>query len=166
MIHYYKTHWVLFAKVNARISIKSYKIAITFANNRTSATIREEGFLQMHYFAKCVNLANTCYSLQFTFSEMRVRVFDDSKHRGPFFGVSGKEVKMEKYNEQMLPKRARSQRQAVGKALEFVILALDDVRDCKACGSEVVATWLDPVELRLIYAKNYLSDAIREGGAL
>lgn len=53
-----------------------------------------------------------------------------------------------------------------GKALEFVILALDDVRDCKACGSEVVATWLDPVELRLIYAKNYLSDAIREGGAL
>lgn len=60
---------------------------------------------------------------------------------------------MEKYNEQMLPKRARSQRQAVGKALEFVILALDDVRDCKACGSEVVATWLDPVELRLIYAK-------------
>lgn len=63
---------------------------------------------------------------------------------------------MEKYNEQMLPKRARSQRQAVGKALEFVILALDDVRDCKACGSEVVATWLDPVELRLIYAKNYL----------
>ena len=52
---------------------------------------------------------------------------------------------MEKYNEQMLPKRARSQRQAVGKALEFVILALDDVRDCKACGSEVVATWLDPV---------------------
>ena len=53
MIHYYKTHWVLFAKVNARISIKSYKIAITFANNRTSATIREEGFLQMHYFAKC-----------------------------------------------------------------------------------------------------------------
>jgi len=73
---------------------------------------------------------------------------------------------MEKYNEQMLPKRARSQRQAVGKALEFVILALDDVRDCKACGSEVFATWLDPVELRLIYAKNYLSDAIREGGAL
>ena len=69
---------------------------------------------------------------------------------------------MEKYNEQMLPKRARSQRQA----LEFVILALDDVRDCKACGSEVVATWLDPVELRLIYAKNYLSDVIREGGAL
>lgn len=73
---------------------------------------------------------------------------------------------MEKYNEQMLPKRARSQRQAVGKALEFVILALDDVRDCKTCGSEVVAAWLDPVELRLIYAKNYLSDAIREGGAL
>ena len=36
MIHYYKTHWVLFAKVNARISIKSYKIAITFANNRTA----------------------------------------------------------------------------------------------------------------------------------
>ena len=66
---------------------------------------------------------------------------------------------MEKYNEQMLPKRARSQRQAVGKAL-------DDVRDCKACGSEVVATWLDPVEMRLIYAKNYLSDAIREGGEL
>ena len=54
----------------------------------------------------------------------------------------------------------------MGKAVEFVILALDDVRDCKACGSEVVATWLDPVELRLIYAKNYLSDAIREGGAL
>ena len=24
---------------------------------------------------------------------MRVRVLDDSKHRGPFFGVSGKEVK-------------------------------------------------------------------------
>ena len=44
-------------------------------------------------FAKCVNLANTCYSLQFTFSEMRVRVLDDSKHRGPFFGASGKEVK-------------------------------------------------------------------------
>lgn len=73
---------------------------------------------------------------------------------------------MEKYNEQMLPKRARSQRRAVGKALEFVILALDDVRGCKASGSEVVAKWLDPVELRLIYAKNYLSDVIREGGAL
>ena len=55
---------------------------------------------------------------------------------------------------------------AVGKALEFVVLALDGVRDCKACGSEVVATWLDPVEMRLIYAKNYLSDAIREGGEL
>ena len=41
---------------------------------------------------------------------------------------------MEKYNEQMLPKRARSQRQAVGKALEFVVLALDGVKDCKACG--------------------------------
>ena len=52
---------------------------------------------------------------------------------------------MEKYNEQMLPKRARSQRQAVGKALEFVVLALDGVKDCKACGGEVVATWLDPV---------------------
>lgn len=73
---------------------------------------------------------------------------------------------MEKYNEQMLLKRARSQRQAVGKALEFVVLALDGVRDCKACGGEVVATWLDPVEMRLIYAKNYLSDAIREGGEL
>ena len=120
----------------------------------------------IYNFAKCVNLANTCYSLQFTFSEMRVRVLDDSKHRGPFFGVSGKEVKMEKYNEQMLPKRARSQRQAVGKALELVVLALDSVRDCNVCGSEVVAAWLAPVELRLIYAKNYLSDAIREGGEL
>ena len=73
---------------------------------------------------------------------------------------------MEKYNEQMLPKRARSQRKALGKALELVVLALDDVRDCKACGSEVVATWLDPMEMRLIYAQNYLSDALREGGEL
>ena len=73
---------------------------------------------------------------------------------------------MEKYNEQMLPKRARSQRQAVGKAFELVALALDSVRDCNVCGSEVVAEWLAPVELRLIYAKNYLSDAIREGGEL
>ena len=73
---------------------------------------------------------------------------------------------MEKYNEQMLPKRARSQRQAVGKALEFVVLALDDVRDCKACGSEVMTKWLDPLELRLIYVQNYLSDALREGGEL
>lgn len=45
------------------------------------------------HFAKCVNLAKTCYSLQFTFSEIRVGALDDSKHRGPFFGVSGKEVK-------------------------------------------------------------------------
>lgn len=73
---------------------------------------------------------------------------------------------MEKYNGQMLPKRARSQRQAVGKALELVVLALDSVRDCNVCGSEVVATWLAPVELRLIYAQNYLSDALREGGEL
>ena len=51
---------------------------------------------ETHKFAKCVNLANTCYSLQFTFSEMRVRVLDDRKHRGPFFGVSGKEVKIGK----------------------------------------------------------------------
>lgn len=65
-------------------------------------------------------------------------------------------------------RRARpdDQSRAVGKALENVVLALDTVRDCQCCGSEVVSSWLDPVVVRLIYAKNYLSDALREGGTL
>lgn len=62
--------------------------------------------------------------------------------------------------------RRYDQGQAVGKALENVVLALDTVKDCQCCGSEVLNTWLNPVVVRLIYAKNYLSDALREGGTL
>lgn len=58
------------------------------------------------------------------------------------------------------------QSRAVGKALENVVLALDTVKDCQCCGSEIINSWLDPVVVRLIYAKNYLSDALREGGTL
>lgn len=62
--------------------------------------------------------------------------------------------------------RRNDQSGAVGKALENVVLALDTVKDCQCCGSEVLNSWLDPVVVRLIYAKNYLSDALREGGTL
>lgn len=73
---------------------------------------------------------------------------------------------MEQYNKQVVRKRKRSQREPIGKALQMVVLALDTVRDCQACGSNEVAHWLDPAALRLTYAKNYLSDAMREGGEL
>lgn len=62
--------------------------------------------------------------------------------------------------------RLNDQSRAVGKALENVVLALDTVKDCQCCGSEVLNSWLDPVVVRLVYAKNYLSDALQEGGTL
>ncbi len=70
------------------------------------------------------------------------------------------------YNQQVRRKRKRSQREPVGKALQMVVLALDSVRDCQVCGSPVVAGWLDPAVLRLVKAKQYLSDALREGDEL
>lgn len=42
------------------------------------------------HFAKSINLAKTCYSLQFKFSEVRVRVPDDSNIGGPFLVPPGK----------------------------------------------------------------------------
>ena len=78
----------------------------------------------------------------------------------------GKRLKMEQYNKQMIRRQKRSQRDAVGKALQHVMLALDDVRDCQACGSECVEQWLEPAAFRLVFVKNLLSDALREGGEL
>lgn len=51
---------------------------------------RADAFLCFYNFAKSINLAKTCYSLQFKFSEVRVRVPDDSNIGGPFLVPLGK----------------------------------------------------------------------------
>ena len=53
MIHYYKTHLLLVAKVNARVCIKFCKIAFTFANDDRLFIVRGRVYFPAHYFAKC-----------------------------------------------------------------------------------------------------------------
>lgn len=53
MIHYYKTHLLLVAKVNARVCIKFCKTAFTFANDDRLFIVRGRVYFPAHYFAKC-----------------------------------------------------------------------------------------------------------------
>lgn len=76
MIHYYKTHLLLVAKVNARVCIKFCKIAFTFANDDRLFIVRGRVYFPAHYFAKCRfsegqgsrNFASFYYTSFYTFS--------------------------------------------------------------------------------------------------
>lgn len=71
-----------------------------------------------------------------------------------------------KANVQHRPARQVNQRDKVGEAMLMVSLAMDCVTDCMACGSDVLADWLSPAQIRLAKARALLSEALREGGSL
>lgn len=67
-------------------------------------------------------------------------------------------------NQQVLPPRRDGQREVLERVLALVSMADDCVVDVAACGSGVVASWLDPARLRLRDAQALLRDVLREGG--
>lgn len=67
-------------------------------------------------------------------------------------------------NQQVLPPRRDGQRATLERVLALVSMAEDCVVDVAACGSDAVASWLDPARLRLRDAQALLRDVLREGG--
>lgn len=67
-------------------------------------------------------------------------------------------------NQQVLPPRRDSQREVLERVLALVSMAEDCVVDVASCGSDAVASWLDPARLWLHDAQLLLRDVLREGG--